>query len=240
MNLYDRNYVRPASNEGVVAAFASRVYWWMTIGLGITSSIAYLLANSGLYVSLMPFSMLLILGTLGITFYIAKKAHTMTFPTMAGWMVAYAVIEGLFFGTILPVYALSYGGDVIWMAFITAAVLYGIAAGYGTATRSDLTHIGKLLTMAVIALIAMTLLFFIMSFFMDVTWFMLLISYLGLGIFVGLTAYDAQTIRKLSQQAGSDTTASNKLALMMSLKMYTNVIMIFWYLLQIFSMGRRD
>ena len=79
-----------------------------------------------------------------------------------------------------------------------------------------------------------------MSFFMDVTWFMLLISYLGLGIFVGLTAYDAQTIRKLSYQAGANSAMSNKLALMMSLKMYTNVIMIFWYLLQIFSMGRRD
>lgn len=240
MSLYDRDYVRPSGDEGVVAAFASRVYWWMTIGLGITSSVAYLLAKSGFYVALMPYTMLLILGTLGITFFISRKAQTMTFPAMAGWMIAYAVIEGLFFGTILPIYAMAYGGDVIWMAFVTAAVLYGIAATYGSVTRSDLTHIGRLLTMGVIALIAMTFLFFIMSFFMDVTWFMLLISYLGLGIFVGLTAYDAQTIRRLSMQAGANTSASNKFALMMSLKMYTNVIMIFWYLLQIFSMGRRD
>lgn len=240
MSLYNQGYARPASDESAVSSFASRVYWWMTMGLGITSCVAYLLAKSGLYVVFMPFSLLLILGTLGITIYITRKAHTMPFPKMVTWMVAYAVIEGLFFGTILPVYAMTYGGDVIWMAFITASVLYGIAAAYGSATRSDLTQIGKLLTMGVIALIAMTFLFFIMSFFMDVTWFMLLISYLGLGIFVGLTAYDAQTIRKLSYQAGSNSAMSNKLALMMSLKMYTNVIMIFWYLLQIFSMGRRD
>ncbi len=240
MSLYNRDFIQSTGDERAVAAFASRVYWWMTMGLGITSTVAYLLASSGLYASLMPFSMLLILGTIGITFYISRNAQTMPFPTMAGWLIAYAVIEGLFFGTILPVYALAYGGDVIWMAFITASVLYGIAASYGTLTRSDLTHIGRLLTMGVIALIAMTFLFFIMSFFMDVTWFMLLISYLGLGIFVGLTAYDAQTIRRLSTQAGADSAASNKLALMMSLKMYTNVIMIFWYLLQIFSMGRRD
>jgi FtsH-binding integral membrane protein len=240
MSLYDREYMQTQSSPADVASFSSKVYTWMTMGLGITSAVAYAVAKTGLYVQIMPFWFLLILGTFFITFFIVRKADTMTFPTMATWLTVYAVIEGVFFGTILPAYALQYGGDVIWMAFLTSAVLYGIAAAYGTATKSDLTQIGRIFTLGVIGLMAVTFIFFIASFFTDVTWMTLVISYIGLGLFVGLTAYDAQNIRRLSAHASVGSATSNKLALMMALRMYTNVIMIFWFLLQIFSGGRRD
>ena len=71
------------------------------------------------------------------------------------------------------------------------------------------------------------------------TWANLFISYLGLVIFVGLTAYDAQTIRSFSMQADIASVASYKLSLIMALRMYINVIMIFWYLLRIFSSSRK-
>ncbi len=240
MSLYDRDYMRSQGSAQAISTFSTKVYWWMTIGLGVTSAVAWFLASSGLFLSFMPFWWVMVLATLFITFHIARKAQTMSFPSMATWLFAYAVIEGLFFGTLLPGFAAVYGGDVIWMAFCTASVLYGIAAIYGTVTRSDLTAIGRLFTLGVMALMAITFLFFIISFFADVTWMTLLISYVGLALFVGLTAYDAQTIRHLSGQAQVGSEMSNKFALMMALKMYTNVIMIFWFLLQIFAGGRRD
>jgi FtsH-binding integral membrane protein len=110
---------------------------------------------------------------------------------------------------------------------------------YGAFTKSDLTRIGKILSLAVVGLLAVTLIYFIMSFFITLTWMNLLISYLGLVIFIGLTAYDAQQIRNLSFQTNSNPIAAYKLSLIMALRMYVNVIMIFWYLLQIFSSSRR-
>jgi len=78
-----------------------------------------------------------------------------------------------------------------------------------------------------------------MSFFVPMSGMVLLISYLGLVIFVGLTAYDAQAIRRMSYQVDGNSLVGAKLSLMMALKMYLNVIMIFWYLLQILSHSSR-
>jgi FtsH-binding integral membrane protein len=111
--------------------------------------------------------------------------------------------------------------------------------GYGMFTKNDLTTLGRILTFGVIGLALVTLIFMVLSFFMHLPMLDLLISYLGLAIFVGLTAYDAQTIRKFSQQAEINSVASYKLSMIMALKMYINVIMIFWYLLRIFSNNRR-
>ena len=73
---------------------------------------------------------------------------------------------------------------------------------------------------------------------MNLTIFHLVICYLGLVIFVGLTACDAQTIRAMSMQVDINSVASYKLSMVMALRMYINVIMIFWYLLQIFTSRR--
>jgi len=84
-------------------------------------------------------------------------------------------------------------------------------------------------------LVAITLLYMVLSMFMPMTGMMLIISYFGLVIFVGLTAYDANQIRKMSAQVDGYSVMSCKLSLVMALRMYINVIMVFWYLLQIFS-----
>ena len=133
----------------------------------------------------------------------------------------------------------AYGGEIIWSAFATASVIFAIAVGYGVFTKSDLTSLGKILMIAVMGLFAVTLLYFVLSFFMNLTWLHLVISYIGRGIFVGLTAYDAQQIRYMSVQVSGDSVAGAKMSLLMALKMYINVVMIFWYLLQIFASGKR-
>ena len=96
-------------------------------------------------------------------------------------------------------------------------------------------------TVAVMGLLAITVVFAIVSLFVFMPLFYLLICYLGLVIFVGLTAADAQAIRRVAANVGNDSVVSYKLSLVMALKMYCNVIMVFWYLLQIFSSsGNRD
>lgn len=234
---YERsNYIKyDAEAAGV---FSTRVYGWMAIGLGFTAAVAFFLFYTGLYAKLLPFWMLFALGTLGVALALNFAIQKLSIGGLIALFMTYAGLEGLLFGTILPVYASQYGGDVIWSAFATGGVIFAIAMLYGLFTKSDLTSLGKILTFALIGLIAVSLIFFVVSFFIKMPLFNLIISYIGLAIFVGLTAFDAQTIRRMSSQVDVHTVQSYKLSMIMALKMYINVIMIFWYLLQIFASGK--
>ena len=210
----------------------------MTIGLALTAVVAWLVFQSGLYITLMPFWMIIAFSLMGVSLYMGRKINrlaTTPFTSLTTLFLIYSGLEGVFFGTVLPVYAASFGGQVIWAAFGTAALVFGLAVAYGAMTKSDLTSLGRILSRGVMGLVAATILYVILSFFMPVTGLMLLISYIGVVLFVGLSAYDAQKIKQMSQQVDGYSAQSCKLSLVMALRMYMNVILIFWYLLQIFS-----
>lgn len=242
MSFNQRNVFRSTkpkvSVEGV-NSFATQVYGWMSIGLALTAFVAWFTFKTGLYIKLMPFWWVTALGTFLISMGMVSMLNRLSFTALAGMFLSYAGLQGIFFGCMLPGYAAAFGGQIIWAAFATAALVYGIAIIYGVVTKSDLTSLGRILTVAVIGLIAITLFYVVLSMFMPVTKFTLIISYLGLIIFTGLTAYDANQIKKMSEQTDGYSLASCKLSLVMALKMYINVIMIFWYLLQIFSSSNR-
>jgi FtsH-binding integral membrane protein len=235
----DRDYLYDPRAAQAVGTFSSRVYGWMAIGLGLTASIAYLIFRTGLFIKLMPFWWVWALATFGIGMGFNASIQRFTLGGVIGMFLTYAALEGLTFGTILPAFAAAYGGHVIWLAFVTAAGVFLLAMGYGIFTKNDLTSVGRILTLGLLGLIGITLIFMIISLFIPLPFINLLISYLGLVIFVGLTAYDAQTIRRFSLQADVHSVASYKLSMIMALKMYINVIMIFWYLLRIFSSSNR-
>lgn len=238
MGLYDRDYIQESRLPGT---FASGVYSWMTAGLAVTTFVSLGLYYSGLYRSLFAFWWIWCLGTLGVSFFINARLQTLSLPAVMSLFLVYSVLEGMFFGTVLPIYAAQYGGGVVWAAFGSAALVFGMAALYGALTKNDLTQMNKILTVAVMGLLAITVVFAIVSLFVFMPLFYLLICYLGLVIFVGLTAADAQAIRRVAANVGNDSVVSYKLSLVMALKMYCNVIMVFWYLLQIFSSsGNRD
>lgn len=240
MGIFDnRNYYPSRREEAAISSFSSRVYGWMALGLGVTAAVAYFIYATGAYLSLVSFWWVWALGTLGIALAINSMIQRISIATTALLFLAYAGLEGILFGTMLPFFAAAYGGQVIWSAFATGAVIFATAMGYGMFTKSDLTQLGKILRIGLIGLIAVTLLFLVLSFFIQMPLANLIISYIGLILFVGLTAYDAQTIRHFSLQADSQSVMSYKLSLIMALKMYINVIMIFWYLLQIFSSNRK-
>lgn len=237
MGIYGREYV--VQEKQALSSFVNRVYGWMAIGLSCTAAIAFFIYESGLYQILAPFWWICTFGTFGIAMGINSALKRATLGTVIALFLTYAALQGILFGTILPIYAAAYGGSLIWTAFASAAVIFAVAISYGIFTKSDLTSLGRILTVALIGLIAVSLLFMLLSFFISVTWMQLFISYIGLGIFVGLTAYDAQNIRAMSTQVDANSVAGYKLSMVMALRMYINVIMIFWYLLQILSSNSR-
>lgn len=239
MALFDRDLTRHDYIAITDNSFTTRVYGWMTIGLLLTAFVAFFIANTGAYMAILPYCWVIGLATFGIAMAISTLINRLSFPAVAGLFLAYSALQGIFFGAALPLFAAQFGGHLIWTAFATAAFIYGLALGYGLLTKSDLTSMGRILSIALMGLIGISLLYFILSFFINVTWMHLLISYIGLALFVGLTAYDAQQIRAMSRQVDGHSVLSYKLSLVMALRMYINVIMIFWYLLQIFASSQR-
>ncbi|MBS0621386.1 MAG: Bax inhibitor-1/YccA family protein [Verrucomicrobia bacterium] len=238
MTIWNRNDVRAPVYSQAQGTFAQKVYGWMTLGLCTTAATAFFIIHSGLFMKLLPIWWLPMIGTFLLSMGINRAFQKASYQTLATMFLGYGALQGVFFGTVLPLYALNFGGEVIWSAFLTAGGIFGGAALYGMFTKSDLTSMGRILGMGLMGLIGISFVALILSFFMPISGMQLLISYVGLVIFVGLSAYDAQMIRRVSHEVDAQGAMAGKLSLMMALKMYLNVIMLFWYLLQIFSSGR--
>lgn len=223
-----------------VTTFASQVYNWLTIGLGLTAILAFLCYQNNWFIALAPWSMPIIFASFGVSMVISLGINRLSYVTAAVLFVTYSFLQGLMFGTVLPLFAMQYGGDVIWVSFASASVLFATASLYGRFTKSDLTQVANLLNFGLMALLAISFLFMILSFFMPVRGMDLLIAYVGLIIFVGLIVTDSQRIAQLSAEANMSSESSQKLSLLAALGMYINVIMVFWYLLRIFSNSRNS
>lgn len=229
-----------AARRETTATFASQVYSWLGAGLGLTGLLTYFIYRMNWFIPLAPFWPVWGIGLFGIALLMTRRSNSLSFGQMAALFLAYAGLEGLFFGTVIPVFIATAGIETVWMAFASAAVASLTAVLYGSLTKADLTALRGLFTLGVIGLVAITFLCFVLSFFMKVGALQLIIAYVGLALFLGLAAADAQQIQRVSRQLEFEGDSAPKLSLLVALNMYANVIMVFWYLLQIFSSSSRD
>jgi hypothetical protein len=144
--------------------------------------------------------------------------------------VVYSVLNGALLSSVFLVYTAS---SVATVFFITAGTFAAMAL-IGYTTKTDLSSMGKILLMALIGMIIAT----IVNLFVKSTGLELIISYIGVLVFVGLTAYDSQKIKQMLLQAPDASEGAQKVALLGALSLYLDFINLFLYLLRIF--GRRD
>jgi FtsH-binding integral membrane protein len=144
--------------------------------------------------------------------------------------ILYSVINGALLSYIFLAYTAS---SVATVFFITAGTFAAMAI-VGYTTKTDLSSMGKILFMALIGLIIAT----IVNLFIKSSGFTLILSYVGVLIFVGLTAWDSQKIKQMLLQAPDAGEGAQKLALLGALTLYLDFINLFIYLLRIF--GRRE
>lgn len=211
-----------------------KVYLWMTLALVITGVTAYGVAHSeqllmAIYSSKAVFFGLII-AELALVMGISGAINRLSLATATLLFALYSVVNGVTMASIFIVYSQA----IITKVFLITAGTFGTMALVGYTTKTDLTSMGKLLFMALIGLIIAT----VVNIFVASESFDLIISYVGVLVFVGLTAYDTQKIKQLMQMCPDAGEQAQKLALLGALTLYLDFINLFLYLLRIF--GRKS
>ncbi|WP_311441237.1 Bax inhibitor-1/YccA family protein [Hoylesella buccalis] len=216
-------------------ALMRKVYVWMTLALVLTGITAYGVASSpSLMMTIFQTPAImwgLIIAELAIVIAISAAINKLSLTTATLLFVLYSVLNGATLSLIFAVYTMSSIANVF---FITAGT-FGVMAAYGYFTKRDLSSWGKLLLMALIGLIIATL---VNVFLVKSSGFDLILSYAGVLIFVGLTAYDTQKIKQMLAMQTDMGEGAQKVALLGALSLYLDFINLFLYLLRIF--GRRE
>jgi hypothetical protein len=225
---------RELSMSAAFPALMRKVYVWMTLALALTGFTAYGVATSpGIITALYSNSVLLwglVIAEFAIVFGVSAAINRLSLSTATLLFVLYSVINGALFSSIFLVYTMS---SIASVFFITAGT-FAVMALVGYTTKKDLSSMGKILFMALIGIIIAT----IVNIFLKSSGLETIISYLGVLLFVGLTAYDTQKIKNMLVMAPDAGEASQKIALLGALTLYLDFINLFIYLLRIF--GRRE
>lgn len=223
---------RSLSFNDSFAILMRKVYLWMAMALVITGVTSYGVASSpGLMQAILTNNALLwvlIIAEFGLVFAISAAINKLSLTTATLLFVLYSVINGATLSVIFLVYTME---SIASVFFITAGT-FGVMAFIGYTTKKDLTSLGKMLFMALIGLIIATL---VNVFFIQSSGFSLIVSYVGVLIFVGLTAYDSQKIKQMLLPAPDAGESAQKLALLGALTLYLDFINLFIYLLRIFG-----
>lgn len=232
------NYQSVATSEEKTAvafpALMRKVYVWMSMALVITGLTAWIVAHNASLLSLIygnsAVIWILFIAEIGLVIGLSAAIHKLSLPVATLMFVLYSVLNGAVFSSIFLVYTMS---SIATVFFITAGTFAAMSV-FGYVTKKDLTSMGKFLMMAVIGLIIAT----VVNLFMKSSGMSMIISYAGVLIFVGLTAYDTQKIKNMCLQAPDTGETMQKLALLGALSLYLDFINLFIYLLRI--LGNRE
>jgi len=220
----------------LVNEFIRSVYNWMAIGLGLTGLLAYYVSNSESVMKLIFGNQLLffglIIGELVLVFSLVGKAHKMQASTATGLFILYAALNGVTLSAIFLIYTRS---SIASTFFISAATFVACSI-YGMTTKRDLTSLGGFLTMGLIGIIIAS----VVNLFVRSSGMSVVISYIGVLVFVGLTAYDTQKLKNmaLSQPEGLEAAVIRKGAILGALSLYLDFINLFLMLLRILGSSR--
>lgn len=219
------------TNASTFKVLMRKVYLWMTLALMITGITAAGVANSPNILALIYSSQVVMWGIIiaefGLVIYISARLEKLSLSTATTLFALYSILNGVMLSSIFLLYSTA----IISKVFFITAGTFGVTALYGYATKKDLSSLGNILFMALIGLVIATL----VNVFMKSAMFDLILSYIGVIIFVGLTAWDSQKIKHMMIVQQDADERAQKLALIGALSLYLDFINLFLYLLRIFG-----
>lgn len=225
----------PAEVQLAQSTFISKVYAWMSVALLVTALVAAYVASSEeliqqIFSSRATFY-LLVFGQLGLVMVISAMIDRLSAMTATVLFVIYSAMNGLTLSVIFLVYTASSIGTTF---FVTAGT-FAVMSIYGYTTKRDLTTWGNLLFMAIIGLVIGS----IVNLFLQNTILYWIVTYVGILVFVGLTAYDTQKIKEMGATGFNSSEGMQKGAVIGALSLYLDFINLFLMLLRVFG-GRRN
>jgi uncharacterized protein len=221
------------ANAAEQQRFMVRVYNWMSAGLAITGFMAFYISSSETMMNMifgnpiMP--IVLIVAQIGLVFWLASRVMQMSVSQATGVFMLYAGLTGVTFSAIFMAYTTA----SITSTFLVTAGTFGAMSLYGYTTKKDLTSWGSFLFMGLIGIIIAS----VVNIFMQSSMMHMVISYAGVLIFVGLTAYDTQKIKEMNILGNEGTDEDTKEAIRGALTLYLDFINLFLMLLRL--MGDR-
>ena len=215
-----------------VTTFLRAVYGWMCTGLAITAGTAWFVASSPAVVNTIianrSLFWILALAQIGIVVALSARVDKLSASTASGLFIVYSALTGVTLSFVL----LAYTGESVASTFLVTAATFGALALYGTFTRRSLAGMGQFMFMGLIGLLIATFI----GFFWQNDGLQFMISLVGVIVFTGLTAWDAQRLKAMALAV--DGGRASQYAVVGALSLYLNFINLFLFLLR-FLGGRR-
>jgi FtsH-binding integral membrane protein len=219
-----------------VNGFVRSVYNWMAVGLGLTGLVALYVASSPALIRVVFGNRLLffglIIGELALVFVLSARVQRMQASTATGLFLLYAALNGVIFSFVF----LAYTGTSVAQVFFICAGTFVACSFYGWTTKRDLTSLGSFMIMGLIGIIIAS----VVNIFVRSSSMGMIISYIGVIVFVGLTVYDTQRLKNmaLQQPDGVGEGVVRNAAILGALALYLDFINLFLMLLRIFGSRR--
>jgi hypothetical protein len=224
---YDESRV----SSSTIARFFNAVYAWMAAGLALTAVVAWWVSTQPQLLAMIhgPAMFILFLVLIGLVITVSGAINRISATTATLLFMLYAALNGLFLSGIFLVYAHA----SIAAAFLVTAGTFAVVSLYGFVTKTDLTRLGGILMMALIGLIIAS----IVNIFFASSALYWAITYIGVLIFVGLTAYDTQKLKMIAIQTESSPELAARLSIVGALALYLDFLNLFLMMLRL--MGNR-
>jgi uncharacterized protein len=229
----DRAFTTPYAADERVTIFLRAVYGWMALGLAVTAATAWFIASSENMVFTIIQNRALFWGVmiaqLGIVVWLSARVQHMAPGMAASLFLLYSGLTGVTFAVIL--YAFTQAS--VATTFVVTAGTFGSMAAYGTMTRRSLAGWGQFLFMGLVGVVIAS----IVGIFWQNDAFQFVLSFIGVILFTGLTAYDAQRLKEMALSVSPERAGSY--AIVGALKLYLDFINLFLFLLR-FTGNRRS
>ncbi len=214
-------------------SFLNRVFLWMTAGLLVTAAVATGVASSPAIINLVHGNPMIFFGLfivqIAMVFGLSLGIGKLSPAVATAIFMLYAVINGVTLSGIV----LAYTGESIATTFFVTAGTFGAMAAYGYTTKRDLSGLGSIAVMALIGLLIAS----VVNIFLANSTLYWILTYAGVLIFVALTAWDVQKLKRIGTQI-QDETSAGRMAILGALTLYLDFINLFLYMLRI--LGRRN
>ncbi len=230
------NYAQRGETIPVAKTFLSGVFMWMTLALSITALVSWMFAsNPALIGSLYNaetggmnmLGWIVMLAPLGLVLLMSMGYQRLSASSLVLIFILYAGLMGMSLSFIFIMYSLP----SIAKTFVITSAMFGFMAILGYTTKTDLTKFGNIMMMGLVGIIIAS----IVNMFMQSATMDYVISFIGVLVFTGLTAYDVQKLKRIGAAVGTDSEVARKVTIMGALTLYLDFINLFLFLLRFFG-----